>query len=158
MQLSTFMIGQETFAIPALMVEEFFREMPVTQVFGADERIEGMVNIRGRTAVVLNMRSCFGLKPPATKKSSEMILLETSAGLVTEAIDLGLFAFDEPLVLLVDSISQIYTLDNEEIHPAPAHIRQPFVDGVVETKDAYFTIISIQKLVAELMQGNGSKQ
>ncbi len=151
MQLSTFTIGNETFALPALMVEEFFRTMPVTKVFGADHRIDGMVNIRGRTAVVLNLRACFDLPPRASNETSEMILLENSSGLVSEAVDIGLYAFEEPLVLSVDTINQIYNLESEEIHPAPAHIRQPFVEGVVEAKDAYLIIISIQKLVAELL-------
>jgi len=152
MQLSTFSIRGETFAIPALKVEEFFRPMPVTRVFGADRRIDGLVNIRGRTAVVINMRECMRVEPRAANESSEMILLETANGLVAEARALGLYAFEEPIVLSVDSISQIHTLESGEIHPAPAHIKQPFVEGVVETKTGYFTMISIRKLVAELLE------
>jgi purine-binding chemotaxis protein CheW len=152
MQISTFIVNNEMFALPSLQVEEFFRPMPITRVYGVDRRIDGLVNIRGRTAVVINMRRCLDVPPREPNESSEMILLETATGLVAEAKDLGLFAFDEPLVLCVDSVSHIHTLDGDDIHPPPANTLQPFVDGVVQTDKYYFTMISIRKLVDEIMQ------
>lgn len=157
MQLSTFSIRGETLAIPALVVEEFFRPMPVTRVFGADHRIDGLVNIRGRTAVVINMRECMCVEPRQPGESSEMILLESCNGLVAEARELGLYAFDEPLVLSVDSISHIHQLELDEVHPPPAHIRQPFVDGVVQTSNGYCTLISIQRLIDELLNNQSGE-
>ncbi|MCY2973123.1 MAG: chemotaxis protein CheW [Planctomycetota bacterium] len=147
MQISTFIVNNEMFALPSLQVEEFFRPMPITRVFGVDRRIDGLVNIRGRTAVVINMRRCLDVPPRASNELNEMILLETATGLVAEARDLGLFAFEEPLVLCVDSVSHIHTLDGDEIHPPPANTLQPFVDGVVQTEKYYFTMLSIKKLV-----------
>ncbi|MFY7877861.1 MAG: chemotaxis protein CheW, partial [Pirellula sp.] len=59
MQISTFLIREEAFAIHSLLVEEYFRPLPITKVPGSNSRIDGLVNIRGRTAVVINMRRCF---------------------------------------------------------------------------------------------------
>ncbi len=129
MQLSTFKINNESFAIPALIVEEFFRHMPVTRVYGADHRIAGMVNIRGRTAAVIDMRKCFSVPARSGDECGEMILLETASGLVAEARSMGLYAYEEPLVLSVDAITQIHPLDDDEIHPAPAHIDNPLWMG-----------------------------
>ena len=151
MQISTFHIRDEAFAINSLLVEEYFRPLPVTKVPGADAKIDGLVNIRGRTAVVVNMRRCFDVPDRESTDHGEMILLETSQRLVKEAIESGLYAFDEPIVLNVDSVSQIYHLVDEEIHPSPPHVNQPFVDGVIRVHDKYFTLISIQKLIASLL-------
>ncbi len=153
MQISTFMIADETFAIPSLVVEEYFRPLPVTKVPGADSRIDGLVNIRGRTAVVVNMRRCLGVPPRANVSSGEMILLETTSRLVKEAIDLGLKTFEESVVLNVDSASQIYHLIDEALHPSPPHVNQEFVDGVVNIDEMYFTMISVEKLIQYLLQG-----
>jgi chemotaxis signal transduction protein len=71
---------------------------------------------------------------------------------VKEALESRLYAFDEPIVLNVDSVSQIHHLLDEEIHPSPPHVSQPFVDGVIRVQDKYFTLISIQKLIASLLQ------
>lgn len=152
MQISTFNIRNEAFAIHSLLVEEYFRPLPITKVPGADPRIDGLVNIRGRTAVVINMRRCFEVPERESTNHGEMILLETSQRLVQEALDRGLYAFDEPVVLNVDSVSQIHHLMDEEIHPSPPHVTQPFVDGVIHVNDKFFTLVSIQKLIASILQ------
>lgn len=155
MQISTFLIADETFAIPSLVVEEYFRPLPTTIVPGADSRIDGLVNIRGRTAVVVNMRRCLGVSSRSSRHAGEMILLETTSRLVKEAVELGLRTFEESVVLNVDSASQIFHLVNEAVHPSPPHVNQEFVDGVVNIDDRYFTMISVEKLINHLMQGSG---
>ena len=152
MQISTFNIRNEAFAIHSLLVEEYFRPLPITKVPGADPRIDGLVNIRGRTAVVINMRRCFEVPERESTNHGEMILLETSQRLVQEALDRGLYAFDEPVVLNVDSVSQIHHLMDEEIHPSPPHVTQPFVDGVIHVNEKFFTLVSIQKLIASILK------
>jgi chemotaxis signal transduction protein len=153
MQISTFLIQNEAFAVPSLVVEEYFRPLPITKVPGSNRCLDGLVNIRGRTAVVINMRTCFEVPPRDSGELGEMILLETSQGLVDEARELGLYAFDEPVVLSVDSVSQIFHLAADEIHPAPPHVNQPFVDGVIQLDEAYFTMVSIQKLIETILHG-----
>lgn len=151
MQISTFKIEGETFGVPTLLVEELFRPMPVTWVPGADERLEGMANIRGRTAVVINMRKSLGLKPAPASAFNEMILFETNSGLVEEAKALGLRSFDEPVVLRVDETSSIVTIAPDDVHAAPAHVSQEFVDGVAEVDGLYITLVSIYLLVQEIL-------
>jgi chemotaxis signal transduction protein len=153
MQLSTFYIKEESFAVPSLVVEEYFRPLPITKVPGSDRRIDGIVNIRGRTAVVVNMRQCFDVISRPSNEPGEMILLETTQGLVAEARELGLYTFEEPVVLSVDSVSHIHQLTDEEMHPAPPHVNQSFVDGVVQIDGNYYTMISIKKLIDALLNG-----
>ncbi|XZE34409.1 chemotaxis protein CheW [Pirellulaceae bacterium SH501] len=149
MQLATFVLGEESFAVPSLQVEEFFKAIPITKVWGADSRIDGLVNIRGRTAAVINMRTCFELSP--LDRPGEMMLLETQSGLAEEAKKIGLKAFEEPIVLLVDAVSQIVSIDSNETFPSPAHTKQPFVEGVIQKQDRYFTLISTEKLIDEIL-------
>jgi len=151
MQISTFLIKDEKFAVPSLVVEEYFRPLPITLVPGSNSHIDGLVNIRGRTAVVINMRKCLDVSPRDESDLGEMILLETSQGLVAEARELGLYAFEEPVVLSVDAVSHIHHLIDEAIHPSPPHVNQCFVDGVIQVNDVYFTMISIQKLIAAIL-------
>lgn len=151
MQLSTFMIASETFGIPTLLVEELFRSQPVTRVPGSDRRIEGITNIRGKTAVVINMRECLELSPANASIANEMILLETAEGLVKEAEELKLKAFDEPIILRVDDTASICQIHVQQIEPAPAHVSQAFVEGVAKSGDRYITVISVTRLINEIL-------
>jgi chemotaxis signal transduction protein len=153
MQISTFRIDHEYFGVPTLLVEELFRPLPLTRVPSADPRIEGVVNIRGTTAVVISMRRCLGRQDLDESIRGEMILLETAGGLVEEARQLGLSAFDEPVVLSVDESTQIHQLPIDKNYPPPAHITQPFVEGVARAGDIYVTIISVKKLIADIQKG-----
>ena len=147
-QVSTFRIDDELFGIPTLLVEELFRPLPVTWVPGADPRIDGVVNIRGKTAVVINIRSCLGR--PRLASGGEMLLLESNGGLVDEARAKGLRAGDEPLVLAVDENTHIFNLSLDAKYPPPAHISKAFVEGVARSGDHYITMISIPKLIEDL--------
>lgn len=149
MQVSTFRIEDELFGIPTLLVEELFRPLPITRVPGADHRIDGVVNIRGTTAVVVNMRACLGREPLAAGQG-EMILLESNADLVAEAQELGLRVGDEPLLLLVDENAHIYQLPVEAKYPPPAHISKAFVQGVAKSGNTFITMISVTKLIEDL--------
>lgn len=150
-QISAFRVGEQTFGIPALLIEEFFRPLPVTRVPGADPRLDGVVNIRGTNAVVINMRSCLDL-PPTTERETEMILLETDHGLVDEARHLNFHAFDEPVVLRIDETLKIYNVPWGALHPPPAHINRPFVEGVIETDGIYITLLSCTQLIQNILR------
>lgn len=154
MQISTFRIEDEFFGIPTLLVEELFRPLPVTRVPSSDSRIDGVVNIRGTTAVALSMRRCLGRPDAPPDESGEMILLETNGGLVKEALESGLKTFDEPVVLSVDETTHIHNLPIDKNYPPPAHISKEFVEGVARNGDTYITIISIKKLIAGLQNND----
>jgi chemotaxis signal transduction protein len=151
LQLSTFVIDHETFGIPTLLVEELFRPQPVTKVPGSDHRIEGITNIRGKTAVVINMRKCLQLHSAPPRTANEMILLETSRGLVKEAEELHLQAFEEPVILRVDETTSICQVNIDAVEPAPAHVLQAFVDGVAKSGERYITLISVTRLINEIL-------
>jgi len=151
MQISTFLIDSETFGLPTLLVEELFRPLPVTRVPSSDDRLEGITNIRGKTAVVINMRKCLGIETATKQIANEMILMETDGGLVQEAQELGLKAFDEPVVLRVDESTSIYNINPDEIQPAPAHVNQNFVEGVARAGERYITVISVTRLIHEIL-------
>jgi len=151
MQLSTFLIDTETFGVPTLLVEELFRPQPVTRVPSADPRLEGITNIRGKTAVVLNMRRCLGVSDADESVANEMVLMETSAGLVEEAKELGLEAFNDPVILRVDESTSICSVNPKTIQPAPAHVNQIFVEGVAKSGDRYITVLSITSLINDIL-------
>lgn len=159
MQYATFFIDRDLYGIPILVVEEFLRPGRVTAVPLTDPRIEGLINLRGKTATVLNLRRCLG-KPPsaeARRPRGKMILLETDAGLTNEARECGLHSYNDPIVLRVDAVHRIFPFEPTSMHPPPAHVAFPFIEGLYRLDNDYVTILSVPKLIAALIQNEETR-
>ncbi len=130
MDVVQFMLTDSLYGVPVLLVEEVFRPVHVAEVPRADRRIAGLLNLRGKSAVVIDLRRCFGYPDLPAGAKQQMIMIETAEGRTAEATEQGLNGPEEPVVLLVDKVQRIAPLDPGEIHPPPAHVRQTFVVGV----------------------------
>ena len=151
MQMVTFASANGLHAIPVLAVEEFFRPVPMTRVPLADPRIAGLMNQRGKSATVLYLDRCFEISSDTLPTHPKMILLETDDRLTDEARSMGVRAFSEPVVLLVDRILNIFSIDLKEVQPRPAHITEQFVVGVIRRGDEYVCILDVVALIEEIL-------
>jgi len=156
MQIVSFHIGDGLYGIPVLLVEEFFRPVPVTPVPLSDPRVEGLIHLRGKTATVLDMRRCLD-KPAYTPGAvSKMILLETQEGLTDEAVTLGVHSHEESIVLRVDATSRIQNVAPEQVLPRPAHIQHDFVYGIVRVDEGYMMLLCIRTLIDTILANSSA--
>ncbi len=151
MQIVSFHIGDGVYGIPVLLVEEFFRPVPVTPVPLADSRVEGLIHVRGKTATVLDMRRCLDKPEQSADAPSKMILLETQDDLTEEAISLDVHSHEESVALRVDRTSRILNVTPEQILPRPAHILHDFVYGIVRIDDGYMMLLCIRTLIDTIL-------
>ncbi len=158
MQIASFRVADGLYGVPVLIVEEFFRPIPVTNIPLTDSRIEGLVHHRGKTATVLDLRSCLDKPAVQMKTNSKMILLETNAELTPDAIKLGIKSGEEPVVLRVDRTESIINAEEKYIKPRPAHIPYDFVEGVfrLQHTENYLMLLNIATLVKTILQSTGS--
>lgn len=153
MQIAAFRVDDGLYGVPVLIVEEFFRPIPVTGVPLADSRIEGLVHHRGKTATVLNLRECLDKPVPPPHSKSKMILLETTSDLTEHAQELGIISGDEPIVLRVDRTEAIINVEPHDISPRPAHIPYDFVQGVLRVgNNEYMMVLNISSLVRTILE------
>jgi len=152
MEYASFLVGGHLFGIPVLLVQEISKPLEVFPVPGHDARVAGLVSLRGRTAVALDVRR-FLLDGPslAAPRSTKFYVLETADSLSQEARDLGLEAHAETLVLVVDEAQGILDGEKLEFHPPPAHVPEEFIDGVMKTEGRLMTLISVPRLVNDLL-------
>lgn len=153
MEYATFLVGDDLFAIPVALVQEIGKPVEIFPVPGHDPRVAGLVNLRGRTAVALDLRrALLGPEvPPRTCGRCKFITLETTATLPREALELGLDSHRETLVLVVDEVHGIVDGQRLEFHPPPAHVSERHVEGVMKMGERLMTLISIPRLVEDLM-------
>jgi purine-binding chemotaxis protein CheW len=157
MRIATFYIDHELYAVPVLLIEEFFRPVLCTPVPLADPRIAGLIHVRGKSATVLDMRVCLGKSPNTNPTAGKMIMIVTKSGLTPEATALGMEAFDEPVVLWVDRVDRTIILDPKTVQPLPAHMKQNFLDGVARLDDQYITLVNVADLVLEILKPNETR-
>jgi len=103
-QLCTFRIGGEDYAVDIMRVREIIQPLPVTPVPRAPAFVEGVVRLRGEVIPVVDVRKRFGLPAtPPTRKSKYLIV--TVAG--------------RRLGLMVDEVCEVLRLARAEIRPTP---------------------------------------
>jgi len=78
-RLVTFLLNEQSFAIPLEYVERALRMVAVTPVPNAPQGILGIINLSGRLVPVLDLRPCLGL-PATSPSASDRLLVLTIEG------------------------------------------------------------------------------
>ena len=110
LQFATFYVGHMLLGVDIRVVQEINRQSEITQVPHAPEYVRGVINLRGEVATVVDLRTILGL-PKSDRSQQTRNLIVHHQG--------------EAIGLLVDRISDILTLREDEISPPPTN-----VDGV----------------------------
>ena len=74
MDYATFYVANDLFGIPIYLVQEIARRTMVYQIPGHDPRIEGLMNLRGRTTAVINLKRCLyqsEVKPSSNRREKD---------------------------------------------------------------------------------------
>lgn len=131
-QFVTLGIEREVFGVPVESVLEILDMQPVFHVPEAPAYMLGLIDLRGRSVPVLDLRTKLGLPPiPATETTRILVIELTVAG--------------RPLVLglVADRVFEVMALSAQDIEPAPdigVRWRSEYIRGVGH-RDARFVII-----------------
>jgi purine-binding chemotaxis protein CheW len=157
MDYATFFIGDDLFGIPVFLVQEISRVPQIHPIPGHDKRIEGLINLRGRTSVVVNVERCIykNLIDTSSPRRPKLLILETDDTLSEEAKKAGLSTFSETVILLVNDVYKIMQDERQEFHPPPAHVHEEYIEGVMKVNDELITLINIPRLMQSLLSNEG---
>jgi purine-binding chemotaxis protein CheW len=97
-------LGDEEYGIDILKVQEIRGYENVTRIANAPEFIKGVINLRGIIVPIVDMRIKFNLGEPSYDQFTVVIILSI-AGRV--------------MGMVVDSVSDVTTLQPDQIRPAP---------------------------------------
>lgn len=109
-QLVTFRLGHEQFAVPIGEVQEIVRLPEVTPVPEAPWCVEGVINLRGRIIPVLDLGKRLRLPDRPRTSKTRILIVEADRRQVG---------------LIVDAASQVLRLPEGAIEPPP-----PMVNGI----------------------------
>jgi purine-binding chemotaxis protein CheW len=140
-ELLAFTLGQEEYGIDILKVQEIRGYDAVTRIANAPEFIKGVVNLRGTIVPIVDMRIKFNLGTPSYDQFTVVIILNISGRVVG---------------MVVDTVSDVITLRDDQIKPPPEMGRvlgTDYVIGLGTHEDRMVILIDIDKLMSSAEMG-----
>lgn len=130
-----FSLGGEEYAIDILKVQEIRGYENVTRIANAPDFIKGVANLRGVIVPIVDLRLKFRLEK-----------VEYDAQTVVIVVNI-----DERIVgIVVDRVSDVMTLDGEQIKPAPefgVSLPLDYLEGLGNLEDRMLVLVNIEKLL-----------
>jgi len=137
----TFTLGNEEYAIEILKVQEIRGYDAVTHIVNAPDFIKGVVNLRGIIVPIVDMRIKFSLPNVEYNEFTVVIILNISGRVVG---------------IVVDSVSDVITLSDDQIKPAPdfsAHMDTDYLMGLGTVNERMLILMDIEKLMSSREMG-----
>ena len=137
LQLVSFMVGTEEFAIPILTVREINRMMQITRVPQSPPFIEGVINLRGKIIPVMDLRKRFRLETRENTGDSRIIVVEVGSRVIG---------------CMVDRVNEVLRIGGEIVEPAPAMVcgvDSNYVQGVGKLDDRLRILLSLERLFSQ---------
>jgi len=134
LQLVSFVIGDEEFAVPILAVQEINRMLQITRVPQSPPYVEGVINLRGKIIPVINLRERFGMARLEDNNDARIIVVEVN---------------DRVIGFTVDSVNEVLRIAADIVDPAPqmaSGVDAEYIQGVGKLEDRLLILLSLEKL------------
>ena len=137
LQWVTYRLGDETYGINVMQVQEVLRYTEIAPVPGAPDYVLGIINLRGNVVTVIDTRARFGLMPADTTDNTRIVIIES----------------DEQVVgILVDSVAEVVYLKSSEIDSARnvgTEESAKFIQGVSNRDGELLILVDLNKLLSD---------
>lgn len=136
-----FKLGQEEYGIDILKVQEIRGYESVTRIANAPEFIKGVINLRGIIVPIVDMRIKFNLGEPRYDQFTVVIILSIAGRVVG---------------MVVDSVSDVTTLQPGQIRPAPemgTALNTDYLVGLGTLEERMLILLDIERLMSSAEMG-----
>ena len=145
-QFITFTLGPEEYGIDIMVVREIKGWTETTMIPNAPSHVRGVINLRGVIVPIFDLRARFGMGLTTPTKMHVVIIV--AAGTRT-------------IGLLVDTVSDIISVDPKAIRPVPEMglpTDDQFLDGLVALDDRMVTLVSLAGLFGHHAGGHAAAE
>lgn len=136
----TFRLGDESYGLQILKVQEILGMMPVTRVPRTPNFIRGVVNLRGKVIPVVDLRCTFNLASLADTETTCIIVVQIVRDQTTVVMG-----------VIVDAVSEVLDVRAEQVEPAPAfgtEIDTAFILGMGKIADKVVILLDIDRVLS----------
>lgn len=136
LQTVVFRLGQEFYGIDIFRVNEIIRLREITPIPRTEEHIRGLVNLRGKTIPVVNLRIRMSLPELPDSESTRIIVVESEHGNVG---------------IVVDAVTEVLSIQSGSVDSAPVlmtDLSAEFVRGVAKREADLITLLNLDYALA----------
>ncbi|MEI7606343.1 MAG: chemotaxis protein CheW [Rhodospirillaceae bacterium] len=133
-------VGDETFALNVAQVREVLDLCPFSRVPNMPDYVRGMIDVRGQTVPVIDLRVKFGMAPAPPTDTTRIMVLEVVSN-------------SRPLVIgaLTDRVIEVTELDSGEVGPPPeigTRWRSDIIRGIGRRHGKFVIVLNLNKVFA----------
>ncbi|WP_395397513.1 chemotaxis protein CheW [Novosphingobium sp. BL-8A] len=148
LEVLTFNLGEETFALEATLVREILDLLPETRVPGAAPLLGSVVNFRGKIIPIADLRLAFAMPAAEATVDSRIVVIETEAE--GETFQIG---------IRTDKVHEVATLQRAASEEPPAvgmRWRRDFVRELVRRQDGVVVLPDLAAIFRSLVDSADS--
>lgn len=135
LQLVSFKMVGETYALPILDVKEIIRLAEVTPVPNAPHFVEGVLNLRGQILPVVDLRKRFNLPAQEATDSTRIMVIEIGENFIG---------------LIVDAVEEVLRIPSMDVAPPPPMVSKgigsEYLKGITHQRNRMIVLVDIQRV------------
>lgn len=135
LQLVVFSIGSEEFGVEIMNVQEIIRMVTITRIPQAPDYIRGIINLRGRIIVVINLNVIMDIHNKEQGDNTRIIVASIE---------------DTVMGFVVDAVSEVIRLPEKNVEPSPTVIADKigteYVMGVGKLNNRLLVLLNLDKI------------
>lgn len=135
-QTVVFRLASESYGIEISRVNEIIRIREITPIPRTEGYIRGLVNLRGKTIPVVDLKARLGLGESIDTESSRIIVVEGAQGNVG---------------VVVDAVTEVVILSDHQIEDTPPLVSSfstDYVRGIAKEEGHLITLLDLDKALA----------
>lgn len=140
-QFLSFNLGNETYGVDILRVQEIRGWEAVRPLPEAPEHVKGVLDLRGTIVPIIDLRVRFGEPSPAYEATTVVIIVA-----VHQADEVQLVG------MVVDGVSDVLDAANTEIKPPPriaGAVNQRYLLGMISLERGMVVLVDIDKMLSQ---------
>lgn len=138
-QMLTFMLGDETYGVDILRVQEIRGWSPVTRIPQSPPHVLGVLNLRGSIVPIVDLR--MRLRLDHAEYTAVTVIIVLSVESTHGRRDFG---------VVVDAVSDVIDVQASEVKQAPdlgTQVNMEFIQGLATMSERMVMLLDIDKLI-----------
>lgn len=140
----SFCIGEQEYCVDIMAIREIRGWTPATVLPNSPNYVQGVINLRGSVLPIVDLAKRLEIKE--TEPTERHVIIITQIG-------------EQIVGLLVDSVSDILTVQSDIIQPTPdvaSEVANAFIGGVIALDDRMISVLSLENILPNFAQSEAA--